>query len=155
MLIRDSAYESMPKEARADLHERFADWLEPAVGERVREYEEILGYHLEQAWRYLRELGLSGARGQEVGARAGRFLGSAGLRAEARGDIAGATKLLARAVELLPMDRPEDLRLLTSLARSLAQAGELRSADQAASRAAAEAERLGDRAVAIEAALAH
>src|SRR5439155_15189114 len=35
------------------------------------------------------------------------------------------------------------------------QAGELRSADQAASRAAAEAERLGDRAVAIEAALAH
>ena len=27
-LIRDAAYEGMPKELRAELHERFADWLE-------------------------------------------------------------------------------------------------------------------------------
>ena len=55
LLIRDAAYEAMPKEQRADLHERFADWLEGvrATGART----EIVGYHLEQAWRYRRELG--------------------------------------------------------------------------------------------------
>ena len=28
LLIRDAAYEALPKEARAELHERFAAWLE-------------------------------------------------------------------------------------------------------------------------------
>ena len=44
LLIRDAAYEAMPKELRATLHERFAGWLEASVGERVAEYEEVLGY---------------------------------------------------------------------------------------------------------------
>ena len=57
LLIRDAAYDATPKQLRAELHERFAAWLELAAGERVREYEEILGYHLEQAYRYRRELG--------------------------------------------------------------------------------------------------
>ena len=57
ILIRDAAYEGMPKKVRADLHERFADWLEESAGERASEYEEILGYHLEQAYRYREELG--------------------------------------------------------------------------------------------------
>ena len=57
LLIRDAAYQAMPKEQRADLHERFAGWLEHAAGERVAEYEEILAYHFEQAYRYRLELG--------------------------------------------------------------------------------------------------
>ena len=39
LLIRDAAYQAMPKEQRADLHERFADWLEARrrrAGRRVR-----------------------------------------------------------------------------------------------------------------------
>src|SRR6185436_11480568 len=48
LLIRDAAYQAMPKEQRADLHERYAEWLERVAGERVAEYEEILAYHLEQ-----------------------------------------------------------------------------------------------------------
>ena len=36
LLIRDAAYQAMPKEQRADLHERFAGWLEGARGERSR-----------------------------------------------------------------------------------------------------------------------
>jgi predicted ATPase len=56
LLIRDAAYEALPKDARAELHERFAAWLEEKAGERVTEYEEILGYHLEQAYRYRAEL---------------------------------------------------------------------------------------------------
>src|SRR4029079_15625704 len=48
LLIRDAAYQAMPKEQRAELHERFADWLEEAAKERLAEYEEILAHHLEQ-----------------------------------------------------------------------------------------------------------
>jgi hypothetical protein len=50
-LLRDAAYASLPKEGRAHSHERFATWLEEKLGERASEYEEMLGYHLEQAHR--------------------------------------------------------------------------------------------------------
>ena len=49
ILIRDAAYESLPRAVRAELHERLAGWIERTVGERIDEYEEIVGYHLEQA----------------------------------------------------------------------------------------------------------
>src|SRR6202011_6390385 len=57
ILIRDAAYEAMPKQLRAHLHERSALWLERAAGENTADYEEILAYHLEQAYRYQAELG--------------------------------------------------------------------------------------------------
>ena len=57
LLIRDAAYESLSKESRADLHVRFADWFEEQSGDRSAEYAEIVGWHLEQAHRYLSELG--------------------------------------------------------------------------------------------------
>ena len=56
LLIRDAAYEALPKATRAELHERFADWLAEHGAELV-ELDEILGYHLEQAHRYRTELG--------------------------------------------------------------------------------------------------
>src|SRR6185369_1089118 len=49
LLIRDAAYESLPKATRAELHERFADWL---ATHQLVERNEIVGYHLEQAHRY-------------------------------------------------------------------------------------------------------
>ena len=58
LLIRDAAYESIPKQVRADLHEQHGRWL----GEGWRapvEHDEIIGYHLEQAFRYHAELGTS------------------------------------------------------------------------------------------------
>ncbi|HEX6952837.1 MAG TPA: adenylate/guanylate cyclase domain-containing protein, partial [Gaiellaceae bacterium] len=58
LLIRDAAYEALPKAARADLHHRFADWLQEH-GQSLVELDEILGYHLEQAARYHEELGRS------------------------------------------------------------------------------------------------
>ena len=57
ILIRDAAYRSLPKETRADLHARFAAWLERVAASRLHEFEEILGYHLEQAYRCLVEVG--------------------------------------------------------------------------------------------------
>src|SRR4029453_19264633 len=56
LLIRDAAYEALPQAARADLHERFAGWLEEH-GISLVELDELLGYHLEQAVRYRAELG--------------------------------------------------------------------------------------------------
>jgi class 3 adenylate cyclase len=78
ILIRDAAYEAMPKETRAELHERFAGWLEAKAGERLREYEEFLGYHLEQAHRYRAELGPLDEHGRALGVRARATPGSGG-----------------------------------------------------------------------------
>ena len=81
ILIRDAAYDGMPKAARAALHERLADRLEHA--ERRSELEEIVGYHLEQAYRLQGDLGVADA---ELGVRAGERLATAGRRALGRGD---------------------------------------------------------------------
>jgi len=56
LLVRDAAYDALPKATRAELHERFADWLEQNAPQLV-ELDEIVGYHLEQAYTYRSELG--------------------------------------------------------------------------------------------------
>ena len=78
LLIRDAAYESIPKAARAQLHERYARWLEQRAGERTLELEEILGYHLEQAFRYRSELGPVDDETRALGRRAAERLGARG-----------------------------------------------------------------------------
>ena len=97
LLLRDAAYEAVPKARRADLHERFAGWLEVTMGARAREFAEIIGYHYEQAVRYLGELGPLGEHAHELGGRAAGHLGLSGTRAVARGDMRAAANLLSRA----------------------------------------------------------
>jgi tetratricopeptide (TPR) repeat protein len=101
LLIRDAAYEALPKETRADLHLRFADWLQARAD--LVELDEIVGYHLEQASRNRRELGFPD---QAVEERAAERLAAAGSKALARGDLPAADNLLARAVVLLPVGHP-------------------------------------------------
>jgi Tetratricopeptide repeat len=96
LLIRDAAYDALPKATRADLHRRFADWLEQH-GEDLVELEEILGYHLEQAALYLAELGQDN---REVALAAGDRLVLAGTRAVWRGDLRAANGLLERGLAL-------------------------------------------------------
>jgi tetratricopeptide (TPR) repeat protein len=131
LLIRDAAYDSMPKELRADLHERFAGWLESRAGERLQEYEEVLGYHLEQAYRYRSELGPTDGAAGKLAIRAAEFLGNAGLRAVARGDARGSVHLLNRATSLLPREHPRRIRLLPELAMALNDSAELEPAGEA------------------------
>ena len=57
ILIRDAAYARTTKKLRAELHERLADRLAHATEARADEFEEIVGHHLEQAYRYREELG--------------------------------------------------------------------------------------------------
>ena len=96
LLIRDAAYNSLPKATRAELHERFAAWLDKRADEHV-ELDEIIGYHLEQAARYTAELGQPDARLAE---RAGGRLAAAGRRANSRGDTRAAASLFERALDL-------------------------------------------------------
>jgi predicted ATPase len=119
LLMRDVAHDSIPKQTRAELHERYAGWPGETVGARGREYEEILGYHLERADRFLAELGPVDAHGQELAARAVSLLASAGRRAIGRGDVPASINLLDRAVALLPADDPARSHLLTQLAEAL------------------------------------
>jgi class 3 adenylate cyclase/tetratricopeptide (TPR) repeat protein len=153
LLIRDAAYEAMPKELRADLHERFASWLEGAVGERVPEYEEVLGYHFEQAYRYRLELGPRDDRASALGAKGAERLGSAGERALARGDVPAAASLLQRAVELLPQDAPKRPKLLCDLGLALTERGEFEEAEAALAEAKAGGDDLHEPAIATLAAL--
>jgi tetratricopeptide (TPR) repeat protein len=96
LLIRDAAYDALPKATRADLHRRFASWLEQH-GANLVELDEILGYHLEQAARYLEELGQPEP---EIALAAGDRLGEAGARARWTGDMRTAAVLLDRALTL-------------------------------------------------------
>jgi DNA-binding SARP family transcriptional activator len=48
-LIRMAAYQSIAREDRAALHERFAEWLGRTSPNSTPEFHELLGYHLESA----------------------------------------------------------------------------------------------------------
>ncbi|MDX6491875.1 MAG: hypothetical protein QOD43_2120, partial [Gaiellaceae bacterium] len=80
LLIRDAAYDALPKATRAELHERFAAWLE-GHGTDLVELDEILGYHLEQAYGYLVQLGAADERGPKLAAQAAKHLADSGRRA--------------------------------------------------------------------------
>jgi class 3 adenylate cyclase/tetratricopeptide (TPR) repeat protein len=124
LLIRDAAYNGTAKKLRAELHHRFADWLEDRVGERLAEVEEIVGFHLEQAYRYRLELGPLDSEGRELGRRAGERLVAAGKRAFDRSDMRAAASLLERAISLLEEHPPAHLEPLIDLAVALAWIGE-------------------------------
>ena len=104
ILVRDSAYNRLPKRIRATLHARFARWGERVNRERGREleFQEIMGFHLEQARRYLLDLAPLDEEGRELGRRAAGHLAPAGRRAFGRGDMAAAANLLRRSADLLP-----------------------------------------------------
>jgi predicted ATPase len=101
LLVRDAAYDRLLKRTRARMHESFADWLLEIATSRVAEFEEIIGYHLEQSFRYRSELGPVDAHARSLGDRAARHLGVAGARAIDRGDMPAAASMLQRAAVLL------------------------------------------------------
>jgi len=124
ILIRDAAYQAIPKAVRADMHQRLADWIASKARDLAGEYEEIVGYHLEQAHRSLVELGPPTERTDALARRASEPLASAGERAFARGDMPAAVKLLTRATALLPSRDARRLELLTELAFALTETGD-------------------------------
>jgi class 3 adenylate cyclase/tetratricopeptide (TPR) repeat protein len=144
LLLRDAAYEALPKAVRADLHERYATWLDQHEASLV-ELDEVLGYHLEQACRYHAELGTPDDGTLAVAAR--RRLTAGGHRAATRQDYGAAVSLFERAAALLPPSEL-DLALETELGDALFWMGRgddaLRRADALVERAAAAGDQVGE-----------
>jgi class 3 adenylate cyclase/tetratricopeptide (TPR) repeat protein len=144
-LIRDTAYRRLPKEERARLHERHANWLELAA-ERVTELEELIAYHLESALRSRRELGRSSEAIEALALRAGERLAAAGRRAlEGRGDLPAGINLLTRAASVLPDDHPTRRSILPELGSALMRTGNFERAESVLTAAMEAASAAGDR----------
>jgi class 3 adenylate cyclase/tetratricopeptide (TPR) repeat protein len=116
LLIRDAAYEALPKATRAELHLKFAAWLERHGSELV-ESDQLAGWHLEQALRYSHELGFPDD--PTVASRAADHLAAAGRKADARTDVRAAANLLGRALSLLPSGDPRRPMLAVDMAQAL------------------------------------
>jgi tetratricopeptide (TPR) repeat protein len=124
ILIRDAAYNGIPKALRAEMHERLAEWIADHTRELAGDYEEIVGYHLEQAHNALLELGPPSEQTAALAGRAAQPLASAGERAFARGDMPAAVNLLSRATALLAPHDARRLELLTEVAFALMETGD-------------------------------
>jgi class 3 adenylate cyclase/tetratricopeptide (TPR) repeat protein len=144
LLIRDAAYDALPKATRAELHERFAAWMEQRGAELV-ELDELLGYHLEQAYRYRAELGPLDEHAAELARKAAERLAVGGHRAGQRADLPAAVNLLGRATSMLERLEPRRIELLIDLAVALRDQGEYGRATEALDEAVKAADELGDR----------
>ena len=97
MLIREVAYAGLSKQARAQQHARFAEWLKERAGEELLE---IRAYHLDHATQLLVEL--DGTPPADLTSEAADALTGAGKRALNREQYKSARRQLVRAVELEP-----------------------------------------------------
>ena len=147
VLIRDVAYGSIPKRDRADLHEGVAEWLD-ARGDAD---DEIIGYHLEQAYLLHAELAPVDRHARRLAEDAGERLAGAGIRAWKRADAAATTNLLRRATALLPSSNPRRTELLCELGLALWTAGATDDAKGVLKDARASANATGDRRIALRA----
>ena len=118
ILIRDAAYESLPKATRAELHEQFAEWLEH---HELLEQDEIVGYHLEQAHRYRAELDAEDPALTSLATRAADNLAAAGRIALDHGDYRAACSMLERATAILPQQDERRLALALDLGHVYAE----------------------------------
>ncbi len=150
LLIRDAAYDALPKAMRAELHERFASWLRDHGTEFV-ELDEIVGYHLEQTCRYRVELGSADDRDQDLAREAAERLGNAGRRAFQRSDAPAGVNLISRAVALLPPDDPLRVDLIPNVRVVQGMGLDMGWADRALTEAVEAATTTGDRTLAAHA----
>ena len=125
LLIHEAAYNAIPKEVRAALHESCSRWLT----QKGVEFDELVAFHLEQAVRFRSELGPLDAHDQELAARAGNLLAGAARRASDRGDTPASIGLFERAAALL-RDKSSRPDVLLDLARSLQESGNFARAEE-------------------------
>jgi class 3 adenylate cyclase/tetratricopeptide (TPR) repeat protein len=144
ILLRDAAYDAIPKAERATLHEAFAEHLQASLADRIAEFDEFIGYHLEQAHRMREELGIHDERTASIGRAAFEHLRGAGRRALQRGDMATASVLLGRATTLLGPNDPDRLRLSWEWGWALLETGSFAEAAPMLADSVRRAESIGD-----------
>ena len=143
ILIRDAAYEAMPKRERADLHARLADWIEQTTGDELTQFQEVIAHHLEEAYRYRVSLGSDDDEAQSLRLRAATHLGAIGERALAAGSITQAALVLRRAMEVAGSEASPGL--LLSAGDSMIRAGDRAGGDALLRRADEVARASGER----------
>ncbi len=143
VLIRDVAYEQIPRRSRLEKHQAAAAWIEQISGERVTDHAEFLAHHYDQALALARAIGFEeDAAGLEDRAR--RFLVLAGDRA-IQLDVAAAQTYYRRGLELSPSGDPGRAELLLKAGEAAYQAGELDEAEGRCREALEETRTRGDR----------
>ena len=145
VLIRNAAYDGLPKQVRAELHERFADWLVAAAG--VRHDRGGGGARLPLRAGVPPPHGDPGHRRDGNVARRPRRAACSrrpGVGRSTRGDAPAAVNLLERAGALLPEDAPERLELRLELADALHECRRVAASRRAAGGCADAAEAAGD-----------
>jgi class 3 adenylate cyclase/tetratricopeptide (TPR) repeat protein len=122
-LIKDVAYESIPKRERARKHQAAAEWAEERVGERSHEQAELIATHYQQSLRYLDELGGEPATLAGVRPRLHVWSALAAHRAESLWQLEEATRWYRVAVDTAgpDIDLLGIARLLEAYARAGAQ----------------------------------
>lgn len=148
-LVRDTAYNVLLKRTRANLHLAFVGWADKVNADRDRalEFEAILGYHLEQAHNYLRELGPLDEQGLSIARDAARRLSRAAGRSLDSGDLYAAANLYRRAAALLANEDALRVELLPAFAESLIGLGDFAAARAVVDEASEVADRIGNRRV--------
>lgn len=126
VLIREAAYQGLPKQRRAEVHEQVAWWLDGSPDAE----DETIGYHLGEAYRNLTDLGREGERERTLAASAAERLAAAADAALVRGDPPGGARLLERAAALMPPDDPARVALLPRLGAALLEAGRVADAER-------------------------
>ena len=99
-LIRDVAYESLPKSVRIEKHVAVAQWAEERAGGGGEENAQLLAGHYAQALDYVGELGRAGPQAGRIRSGAGRWAIAAGRRAMQIGQPADAVDWFRRALAL-------------------------------------------------------
>jgi class 3 adenylate cyclase/tetratricopeptide (TPR) repeat protein len=150
-MIQSVAYERMPEDRRADLHERYADWLARQTRESPDQFDELVAHHFYESFRYASKLDPAADHTREVSRRAGERYVVVGKRAVIRGDVRLVQAWLGRAVRLLPDDHPARLWALPSLAEAQQVSGKLTEAAQTYQDLARSAAAVGNEGLAMHA----
>ena len=134
LLVRDVAYNQIPRAQRAAKHLSAADWLEGKAGERVEDLAEVLAYQTGEAFTLAHATSNTSLQAA-VTPRAARYALLAGERALGP-DTSKALDLLDRARTLTPEQDPDYPLVLLRWADAARQAGRLRDAADALEQAA-------------------
>jgi class 3 adenylate cyclase/tetratricopeptide (TPR) repeat protein len=128
LLVRDTAYEQIPRAARAGKHRSAAAWIERLAGERVADHAELLAHHYGQALFLARAARLPGAQLAELEQPARRFLTMAGDRT-VNLDVARAEAYYLKALDLCPSGHAARAAVLVKAAAAAIQTGRLEVAE--------------------------
>jgi tetratricopeptide (TPR) repeat protein len=160
ILVRDVAYEQIPRARRAEIHRATAEWLESLSPDRTADRAEMLALHYLSAYEHVRA---AGGETSELAEGARVALRNAGDRALALNAFAAAERHYRAALDLWARDdagRPsllfhlgkaryyadtEGADVLTDAEHMLLEAGDIESAAEAATYLAMLAHQRGER----------